>query len=109
MLSSVTAIPVERVFRGIEAPLARMGASVARAAGFPDLVAATAEAYVAKAVDLASDPQQLEALATRAQAACEGSPLFDLDGWVRSYEEGLQAAWELAVAGNLGDVEVGDG
>lgn len=87
-----------------ENPLARMGASVAQAAGFADLVAAGAAEYVEKAVRLAGDPATLATLAARGAEARSKAPLFDLASWTRSYQDGLHAAWESARSGRLADV-----
>ncbi len=88
-----------------EGPLARMGASVVRAAGLGDLVAPSPEAYIETAVAVASSPGLAADWRRRARAAA-GSALFDLPRWTRGYEAGLAAAWAAAVAGGTGDVDV---
>ena len=92
------------------APLARMGASVARAAGFPELVLSGSDDYVARALDLASDPAALAELKKRARAASAlppeegGAALFDLPGWLRGYQDRLWQAWQQRLAGHLTDI-----
>lgn len=90
-----------------EAPLGRMGASVARAAGLADLVTTSTESYVELAVRLLTTPGALAALGERVRAARGQAPLFDLAGWVRGYEDGLWAAWEQARRGERQDIVVG--
>jgi protein O-GlcNAc transferase len=83
-----------------ETPLSRMGASVARAAGLPDLVAENSEKYVEVAIELGNDREALAGLHGRS------GTLFDLRGWLRGYQAGLSQAWEYKLAGHLEDVEV---
>lgn len=83
-----------------ETPLARMGASVARAAGFPELVAESREGYVELAVSLGSDRQALAGLRARS------GTLFDLPRWLHGYQDGLQQAWENKLAERRTDVEI---
>lgn len=86
-------------------PLARMGASIVTAAGLGDLVAATPEAYVEAAVEIASSPELARRWRQKAEAA-KSSPLFDLAGWARAYEAGLWEAWQRTASGEPGDVDV---
>jgi predicted O-linked N-acetylglucosamine transferase (SPINDLY family) len=65
----------------------RVGASMAIAAGVPELVTQTAEDYEALALGLARDPARLAALRDKLNRR-EG-PLFDSTGFVR----GLEAAY----------------
>lgn len=81
-----------------EGPLARMGASVATAAGFPELVATTSADYVATALRLAGDPAALAAFGDRARAARAIAPLFDLEAWVVGYQDALHEAWAAAAS-----------
>jgi predicted O-linked N-acetylglucosamine transferase (SPINDLY family) len=80
-----------------------MGASVARAAGFPDLVAGSSEEYVETAVRIGGDRPALAELRKRAAAP---SQLFDLAGWLRAYQVLLSRAWENRLAERLGDLEI---
>lgn len=63
------------------------------AAGLPELVCTTPEAYENLAVALATDPPRLEALRRRLIETRETCPLFDTARWVRNYERGLQEVW----------------
>jgi predicted O-linked N-acetylglucosamine transferase (SPINDLY family) len=69
----------------------RIGESLLRAAGLPELVAPDKEAFVGQAVRLASDPARL-ARYRRALAARTG-PLFDTAGRVRELEGALLEMW----------------
>jgi len=74
--------------------LSRMGASLNRAAGLPDLVCDTAEAYEAAAVRLATEPRALADIRRRlADARTTPAPLFDTPRFARS----LEAAFRLMV------------
>jgi predicted O-linked N-acetylglucosamine transferase (SPINDLY family) len=68
---------------------ARMGASLLRAAGLPELVAGEPEDFVARAVRLASDPAALARLRGGMRERLARSPL--LDGARFTY--GLEAAY----------------
>ena len=76
---------------------ARIGASLASAAGLAGLVCANAESYRAQAVHLAGAPRELAAW--RARLATRQAPLFDTPARVRDYERGLIAAWTRHVDG----------
>lgn len=91
-----------------EGPLSRMGASLVTAAGLPELVMASPEAYVAAAVRIAGEPEHAAQLAERTRRARSRSVLFDLPGWVRGFEAGIEAAWEGLSRGSLEDVDVAD-
>jgi protein O-GlcNAc transferase len=68
----------------------RMGASICAAAGLEDLICASTENYVSKAVHLATHPEELAAIRSRLVAQRETLPLFDVAGFTRS----LEAAFE---------------
>ena len=62
----------------------RAGESLARAAGMAELVAPDREAFIAKAVALASEPEELARL--RRTLLARAGPLFDTAGRVRELE-----------------------
>jgi len=64
----------------------RMGASLLHAAGLPELVTETPQAYVALAVQLAHDRQRLGALRQRLAQGLPHSRLFDPSRFARSLE-----------------------
>lgn len=54
-------------------------------AGFPELVARDADAYVNLATDLASDPARLRAFRSAARRSIAASPLMDYAGFARDF------------------------
>ena len=76
-----------------DSALARLGAGLNRFLGLDDLVCADAEAYVGRAVALATDPPALAELRARAAAAVGASGLLD--------PRRAAAAIEALVAGRL--------
>ena len=67
----------------------RVGASVVRAAGLPELVCRSPAEYVEKAVALATERDRLAALRTKLLAGRAACPLFDTAGLVRHLEAAL--------------------
>ncbi len=82
-----------------EAMASRLSASLLQAARLPELVAASVDDYVEKAVRLAKAPDELRELRQRLQAARTASPLFDADARVRAFERGLEAMAARSRAG----------
>ncbi len=76
----------------------RISSSVLHAAGLPDLVTDSADAFVALAVQLAQDAPALAALRARV-AACRASQLFDTPRFVRHLEAAYRAMHARAVDG----------
>ncbi|MEP7283564.1 MAG: hypothetical protein ABI696_16420, partial [Rubrivivax sp.] len=80
----------------------RVGASLVRAAGLPELVTHDDASYVAEAVALAHDRPRLQGLRARlvhARSPASPAPLFDVRAYVDALERGLQAAWRRHVDG----------
>lgn len=71
----------------------RFGVSILTNAGAPELVAATPEAYVEKAVALANDRDRLAGYRRNLRAVMAASPLLDGPGVVRELENVLRALW----------------
>lgn len=69
----------------------RMAGSVLQAAGLPELVLDDLDAYEARAVELARQPDRLQALRQRLQDARAGSLLFDSARFTRQLEAAYQA------------------
>jgi predicted O-linked N-acetylglucosamine transferase (SPINDLY family) len=69
----------------------RAGESLLRAAGLPELVAPDKEAYVALAVQLASDKERLNSYRRTLEA--RRGPLFDTESRVREIEAALTQMW----------------
>lgn len=79
----------------------RVSASLVTAAGLPDLVTDSADAYVERAVALGRDPAALAALKARLAAARETCVLFDMPKLVRSLEALYRDMWADLRAGRL--------
>jgi predicted O-linked N-acetylglucosamine transferase (SPINDLY family) len=73
----------------------RVGASLLRAVGLPELVASDLSAYEARAVELARHPQQLAALRAKLAANRLKMPLFDTARFARDLEQAYQRMWEI--------------
>jgi protein O-GlcNAc transferase len=82
-----------------EAFAARMGGSLLRAVGLPELVAASWTEYEAKAVDLALRPATLERLRTRLTGEGRSSTLFDTDRMRRHLESAYAEMWRRHESG----------
>ncbi|XXQ55196.1 hypothetical protein ACA040_003904 [Xenophilus aerolatus] len=67
--------------------------------GVPELVAHSAAAFEARAIELGARPGELQALRQRLAALRPRSPLFDMRRFVATFERGLEAAWARQQAG----------
>lgn len=72
---------------------ARVGVSLAAAAGVPDLVAPDPDAYVALAVALANDPARRADLRASLRPRLLASPLCDARAAAARFEDALDRAW----------------
>jgi predicted O-linked N-acetylglucosamine transferase (SPINDLY family) len=86
------------VTRAGEAHVSRVGVSLLSAVGLEEMICATKDAYIAKAVELAGNISQLEALRVGMRERLGTSPLMDERGFARDFEEGLR---EMARIGGL--------
>ncbi len=77
-----------------ETLLARQGASLLTAAGLQDWIAASEEAYVAKAVHFAGDLPKLATLRANLREQVRISPLFDAPRFAKHFEEALWGMWQ---------------
>lgn len=73
--------------------LARMGSSLNASLGMDDLDCQEPEQYIAKAVELATQPSKLAAAKDRLKIALQTGGFFDTRQFVRSLEEALLLAW----------------
>ncbi|MEO8485586.1 MAG: tetratricopeptide repeat protein [Betaproteobacteria bacterium] len=71
----------------------RASASQVLAAGLPELVVASREEYVARAIVLGNDRPRLAAMAEQLRATRDTLPLFDLDRYARAFEAAIERAW----------------
>lgn len=78
---------------------ARISASIVRAAGMPELVAADREAYEAAAFRLATQPGELAALREKLARTRTTSPMFDTARRVRELDRAFEIMWQRHLAG----------
>ena len=71
----------------------RTGASMLTVIGLPELIAATADAYVEIAVSLAHDLDRLAALRAGMRERLQTSPLCDVEAMTRAVETAYRRAW----------------
>jgi protein O-GlcNAc transferase len=72
---------------------ARVGTSLMTAAGLPEFIAPSIDAYIEKAVALANDPSPLIALRPTLRRRIEASPLRDEKGYAQRFGAALRSAW----------------
>ncbi len=69
---------------------ARVASSLLKAAGLPELVTQSTDAYEALILDLARHPKRLAALKAKLAQTRNTCALFDTVGYTRAFEDGLQ-------------------
>jgi hypothetical protein len=79
----------------------RVCASLVRAAGIEEMVCATPDAYVARAVALAQNSTTLAAIRQRLIAGRDSCRLFDTPALVRDLEKLYRAMWDDLEQGKL--------
>jgi predicted O-linked N-acetylglucosamine transferase (SPINDLY family) len=72
----------------------RVGASLLRAVGLPELITQSAEDYEALALELARDPAQLKGLREKLARNRLSTPLFDTARFTRNLERAYVTMWE---------------
>jgi predicted O-linked N-acetylglucosamine transferase (SPINDLY family) len=77
----------------------RMGASIVRAAGLPELVAGSREDYEGLALRLATRPDELAALRDRLNSERGNCLLFDTARRVRELDRAFEMMWQRHLAG----------
>ena len=77
----------------------RVAASVLTAAGLPELVTDSTEAYEALAVRLAKDTDALRAIREKLRANRASCALFDTDLFRRNIETAYRQMWQRWLAG----------
>lgn len=77
----------------------RVGASLLRAAGMPELVANSLAEYEALALELARDPGRLAALRARLRAGRDHCFLFDTPRFTRHLERAYEHMWQRWLTG----------
>ena len=79
----------------------RVCGSLVRAAGIPEMVCASAEEYVDRAVALGGNRDSLRPLRERLRASRDSCTLFDMSRLVRSLEDLYQQMWGRCASGEL--------
>lgn len=82
-----------------QTPAARLGATLLTAAGVPELLVDTAEAYLDLALALARDPDRRAALREKLIAGRDTAPLFDTGRQARALEAAYELMWRQHCAG----------
>ena len=82
---------------------ARVAASVLAAAGLPDLICPTFEAYEEFAVELGRTRGRIDALKKKLREGRKSMPLFDTVGFVRNLEKAIELAWRRFCDGLVPD------
>jgi predicted O-linked N-acetylglucosamine transferase (SPINDLY family) len=77
----------------------RVGGSLLRAVGLPELIAADPGQYEAKALELAGDRPRLAALRAKLERNRHSAPLFDTDRFRLHIESAYTTMWEIAQRG----------
>ncbi|UKJ75780.1 tetratricopeptide repeat protein [Azospirillum brasilense] len=77
----------------------RVGTSLLRAVGLPELATRSLADYEAAAVRLASEPDDIARLKARLTAQRERAPLFDTDRLARALERAYATMWDIHMAG----------
>ena len=77
----------------------RVGASLLRAVGLPELVTGSLAEYEALALKIARDPDYLAALKAKLENSRTASPLFDTARFTRNIEAAYLAMWERSRRG----------
>lgn len=73
--------------------VSRVGPTILHHAGFPQWVAQDLDHYVQIALDLAADPDKLAVLRAGLRERVRLSPLGDIAGFTRSWEDALRMVW----------------
>ncbi|MCG5242098.1 tetratricopeptide repeat protein [Azospirillum doebereinerae] len=77
----------------------RVGASLLRAVGLPELVVESWDAYETAAQRLARRPDELSAFKERLAANRSTAPLFDTDRFARALESAFETMWAIHARG----------
>jgi protein O-GlcNAc transferase len=78
----------------VEKMVSRLGASIANAIGIPEMVVKSLEEYEELAVKLAKDTDKLWSIRKKIDANRMSCPLFDTNGWIKDFEQGLTKLWK---------------
>jgi protein O-GlcNAc transferase len=79
--------------------VARMGAGLCSAVGLSELICGSIADYERLAINLAHQPQQLQALKAKLSDALVDSPLFQPQMFIRNLEQALREIWQEYLVG----------
>jgi len=77
----------------------RVAASVLTAAGVPELIVPDLATYESRAVELATNPAELQQLRDILRQGRATTPLFDTPRFARNLEKAYQAMWQIHASG----------
>lgn len=78
--------------------MSRMGITILKNAGLPELIAQNLDEYVALAVDLATDQEKLRATRHNLRERVAASPVMDQKRFARSMEDAYRQMWRIWTA-----------
>jgi len=81
--------------------VSRMSSSILAAIGLPELTTHSLKSYEDLAVELATDPDRLQAIKARIEKNRQTEPLFDTKRFVRNLENAYEQMWQIYIAGEL--------
>lgn len=73
----------------------RVGGSLLKAVGMPELITQTPDAYEALALELANNPERLAEVRAKLAQNGSGASLFDSAGFVRDIEDACRQAYQI--------------
>ena len=73
---------------------ARMGASIVNALGIPELITSTSEEYESLAIELATNPEKLEAIKHKLASNLATAPLYDTKLFTKTLESAFTTMYE---------------
>ncbi|HEX8011854.1 MAG TPA: glycosyltransferase [Casimicrobiaceae bacterium] len=82
----------------------RVGASLLKAAGLPELIAESPEEYGARLLELLAQPKRLADYRDYLERTRERNPLFDTAGFARDWEALLLAVYDEAAARSINSI-----
>lgn len=79
----------------------RVSASILNAMDIPDLITETPENYRNRAIQLATEGDELAAIRQKIHNTIKTSPMFDTEKWVKDFESALVKAWVNKIDNNV--------
>ena len=85
---------VQVVVLKVDAHASRVGYSLLKNIGYPELIARNPDEYVGRAVQLARDTDTLRKYRTELRNRLSGSPLTDAERLTKNLEQEFQRMWD---------------